>query len=163
MATSNLQSIPADQRGVLEALFQFYLYELSPIVELRQSDDGYFSYDFSVLDKYWFAPHHHPYFILAESGIAGFALVRQYPGPDDRYDIEQFFILAAHKRKGLGASALAQLLGKHPGDWQIRVLPKNLAAHQFWQSSIERAIGQQCTPTAKLEDNLVMDFYEFAV
>jgi len=117
-------------------LFQLYLYDMSKYMHWPISEEGRFEFDENIVHAYFRQADHHPYFIMSGSKIAGFALVRRYPYDANLIDMGQFFILGKFKRQRLGQAALKACLQRHPGDWQVRVLPKNTGALSFWTKTI---------------------------
>jgi predicted acetyltransferase len=91
--------------------------------------DGRFEYDF--LERFW----RFPYLIHAGDEIAGFALViNECPltGRKPCWFMAEFFVLKAYRRQSVGQTALAAILQRHPGDWQIGVPKANVPAQAFW-------------------------------
>ncbi|WNZ53954.1 GNAT family N-acetyltransferase (plasmid) [Microbulbifer sp. MKSA007] len=127
--------IQADVPALMN-LFQLYLYDMSKYMHWPISKEGRFEFDENIVLAYFQQADHHPYFIMSSSEIAGFALVRRYPYDADLIDMGQFFILGKFKRQGLGQAALRACLQRHPGDWQVRVLPQNAGAQSFWTKTI---------------------------
>ncbi|KZL24072.1 GNAT family N-acetyltransferase [Pseudovibrio sp. Ad37] len=121
---------------VLKNMFQLYLYDMSKYMHWPVSASGGFEFDENIVLAYFREAAHHPYFIMQAGEIAGFALVRQYPYDTTLIDMGQFFVLGKFTRQGLGQAALKACLKLHPGDWQVRVLPKNTGALAFWTKTI---------------------------
>lgn len=122
-----------DQRPAVERLIQLYLYDMASEHPWPIGPDGAYGYDF--LDRFW----QHPYLIYAEGALAGFALViRGCPitGRADCWFMAEFFVLRPYRRQGLGRTALAEALRRHPGDWHVTVIQSNAPALSFWQAAL---------------------------
>jgi predicted acetyltransferase len=90
----------------------------------------------------WFAdPAAHPFVILEDAQRAGFALVSQ-PPPLPRttvtYRLSEFFVVAAARRRGVGAFAASLLFSRFAGDWEVVEDEQNRPALQFWRRVIAR-------------------------
>ncbi|KZL16743.1 hypothetical protein PsAD2_03360 [Pseudovibrio axinellae] len=136
-----LQGITLADKPILVSLFQLYLYEMSKSVGLEVADNGKFDYDPEIINAYFNRPEHHPYFILHNNRLAGFALVRRYPHDTRLIDMGQFFVLRAHMRQGVGRAAFDLCVRAHAGQWQVRVLPENVPAQTFWKSAVSELTG----------------------
>lgn len=138
-------------KSVFLNVYQYYIYEMSLFYEKYLGNSGLFDFDTNQFDKYWLEDQHWPYFIMVEGNIAGFCLLRQISEGEQRYDIEQYFVLNKYQRKGIGASTLEALVNNHPGKWQVRVLPNNLSAICFWEASIAQISESGWVKTRKQE------------
>ena len=49
----------------------------------------------------------------------------------------EFFVVRKHRRRGVATEAVCKILARYPGDWEIAVAERNVAARAFWP----RAIG----------------------
>jgi predicted acetyltransferase len=124
-------------------MFQLYLHDMSEFTKLGVAGDGKYEFDQEIIEAYFREAQHFPYFILHENDIAGFALVRKYPYDKSVLDMGQFFVLRKHARKGVGQRAFELCLQKHPGEWQVRILPQNLPAQSFWKATISKLTGNE--------------------
>ena len=156
-----LKNVSAADKSIVEHLFQYYLYDMSEFSGWPLSDAGTFTYPSDLLPPYWENPNHHPYFIVSEGEIAGFALVRRSPKNDHVWDMGQFFVLRKFRGLGLGREAFSQALQMHQGDWQVRVLPNNQAAHRFWKTSISDVSNGAYCEAMKEYVGLNMIFFSF--
>lgn len=101
-------------------------------------DDGFFGYQ--CFDQYWQEPNRFPYIIHCNKKIAGLVLlIKGSPVTDDPevWDISEFFIMKNYRRQGVGTQVVHDLWRRFPGDWQVRVLPENHAACEFWSNVIK--------------------------
>lgn len=156
-----LKDIAVTDRPILEHLFQYYLYDMSQFSDWPISDDGTFAYPNNLLPPYWESVDHHPYFIVNKGEIAGFSLVRRSPKNDRIWDMGQFFVLRKFRGGGLGRMAFIKSLNSHQGQWQVRVLPTNQPAYQFWKTTICDIFDGAFSEATKEYDNLSMTFFSF--
>ncbi len=134
-----ISSIDKRQKKTLFNIYQLYIYELARYFDAALNMDGLFSFNRGHLEKYWDKKGvHWPYFIHVNGELAGFCLLRKYPYNDQRYDIEQFFVLSRYQGQGIGSSVFNLLLEQYPGKWQIRVMEANLPALEFWTKCIAK-------------------------
>jgi len=81
----------------------------------------------------------------------GFALVRRLPSPVEPaaptsstrpsyplYRLEDFYVLPAARRLGVGATAARLLFDRFDGDWEIVSLQRDLVATRFWRQVLQR-------------------------
>ena len=134
--TIRLEIIEASKATAVHNMFQLYLYDMSKFTKWGLAQNGKFEIDESIVDTYFQKPDHHPYFIMYDDEIAGFALVRRFPQSKEINEIGQFFVLGKYAKQGIGKVAFNLCLKAHPGKWQVRVLPENRHAHKFWESVI---------------------------
>jgi predicted acetyltransferase len=118
-----------DQKAIIANLIQLYLYDMTESMTFPVGPDGRFGYDF--LDRFW----QFPYLIHAGDEIAGFALVLDHCPLTDRrscFFMAEFFVLRAHRHRGIGKAAVNDLIDRHPGDWHVGVPLQNRPALAFW-------------------------------
>jgi predicted acetyltransferase len=85
---------------------------------------------------------HWPMLIRSDGELAGFALVRK--SKPDTHLIGEFFIKSEFRRCGVGGAAVAEVLEKFKGNWEIPFQSENSAATIFWRKMI-RQIGLVAT------------------
>jgi predicted acetyltransferase len=161
----NVEIIPArvEQAPILANMFELYAYDFSEFLDLRLGADGRFGYNY--LPNYWTAPGHYPFFILVNGSFAGFVFVRKSPNFTDDlqvWDMAEFFILRSFRRAGLGTTVAISVWQQFPGQWQVRVLQRNLQAGQFWSRAINTFLGTNITPVAVSKDGEDWFVYSFA-
>ncbi|KTD74952.1 GNAT family N-acetyltransferase [Legionella waltersii] len=141
-ASLNLVATTLDDYPILQNMARFYVYDLSRDCGFTSEDwacpsDGlYESFDFKT---YFEDPTRKAYFIKVGNELAGFALLNQeghYPNTD--WNMGEFFILAKFQRKGIANLAAAELWKRHPGVWEVSVIPENTRGLFFWEKSISR-------------------------
>lgn len=125
-----------DERSVLDALLQLYIYDFSEMLGLDVDDAGRFH-----------APpveDHDAFLMRVDSKLAGFALVlgkSRLTGEHGVHDIAQFFVLRRYRRSGVGETAARWLFDRYPGRWEVRQMRDNTRAIAFWRRVIDRYTG----------------------
>ena len=120
-----------DDLAFIKNLVPYYIYDMSEY--MGWDPDGEGRYDgCDELPDYWHKPDHHPYLIVAEGKVAGFAMVRPYPDEPTRSEIGEFFVLRKFRGHGVGRRSAYWLFDTHPGKWLVRVLEGNAGALDFW-------------------------------
>ncbi len=122
-------------RETIANLLQLYLYEMTADLPFPIGRDGRFDYDY--LDRFW----QHPYLIFCGADLAGFALIideSPVTGEAGRFFVAEFFVLKAYRGQGVGAAVFHEIVGRHPGRWQVGVIEKNRGAAAFWQKATHR-------------------------
>jgi predicted acetyltransferase len=129
-----------EERPALANLMQFYIHDFSefwagtPEGELQ--DDGRFA-DYP-LDAYWQEPSRVPLLFRLAGRPIGFALLNAVGhgvGPMD-HNMAEFFIVRKHRRGGVGTAAARQVISLYPGQWEVAVARRNVAALPFWRQAI---------------------------
>ena len=126
-----LEKVKLNDKDRLSNLLDEYLEEL---FEKDKKELGPYKY----LDNYFIEPNRHPFFILTDGKIVGFALINlNDPLSDDiKHAISEFYIFPKYRNKGIGEKAVKQIFDIFLGDWAIRVLKKNPAI-RFWRKVIK--------------------------
>lgn len=158
---TELKSIAQEDRNRLEHMFQFYLYDMSEFAGWPISTNGMYAYPDDLLAQYWENADHHPYFILTDDEVAGFCLVRPSPIDHRIWDVGQFFVLRKFRGKGVGRLAFSLSLRGRSGQWQVRVLPENLSAYQFWRTAIGRLTDGAFSEIEKEYSGQTMTYFSF--
>ena len=130
--TFTIKSASIEEKQVIFNLFQSYLNELSslPGEEIDYKDEkGIYHYPY--LDDYWHEGERHPYLLLNNSEIAGFALVRQV---GDHWEIAEFYVLPEFRHYGLATSCAINIFKKHPGEWRIDFNKHNRPSQALWRN-----------------------------
>jgi predicted acetyltransferase len=122
----------------LANLFQYYVYDLSDVVETSLGADGRFH--LPSLDAYWSDAWRHPHIVKVDGNLAGFALVQQrsrITGDDETWDIAEFFVMRKYRRHGVGRAVAGRVFDSFRGSWEVRERKTNLAAIAFWRRVID--------------------------
>lgn len=143
----NLQIVRArpDQRPLIEGLFQLYIYDFSQFAAADAAgfdvdDQGRFP-PTGHLDGYWSDPARIPLLILVDGHTAGFALINDWAPSGGTIDhaVAEFFVLRKYRRLGVGTLALAQILARYPGRWELAIAERNTPALAFWPRAVAAA------------------------
>jgi predicted acetyltransferase len=153
---AQIELIPAkpDQQPILANLLELYAHDFSEFHEVELGPDGRFGY--KNLSLYWLEPHRHPFLLKLDGNLAGFVLVKrgsEFSGNEAVWDMAEFFILRAHRRSGVGTAAAHQVWKRFPGQWEVRVMKSNHAAHHFWQHAITEFAGRAIHPVRIEKDD----------
>lgn len=141
-----VRAAAASEQRLIEGLMQFYIYDWSEM-ERPDSDafevgaDGQFE-AYPDLEQYWSKPNHWPLVIAIGERVAGFALLNTHSHLTGGYierNMAEFFVARKHRRRGVAAEALRQILRQHPGQWEVAIAERNAAAKAFWPKAIENA------------------------
>jgi predicted acetyltransferase len=128
-AAMNLTPMLPDHRAVVERLWQLYSHDLSEFRGAMPNDDGLFRS--GRLPLYFDDPDRCGYLIHTDAGLAGFALVRGLSG--EARVMGEFFVVRAARRQRIGHAAATELVGRHPGAWEIPFQESNPGAARFWR------------------------------
>jgi predicted acetyltransferase len=134
-----LEPAAAEERVVLDHLWQLYAYDFSDIIDLDLGPDGRF--EVRAFEPYWSDPWRHAFLLRVDGALAGFALVHaqsRLTGASDVYDMAEFFVVRRYRRRGVGRRAAFAAFDRFRGRWEVRQRPSNVAATAFWR----RAIGE---------------------
>lgn len=129
--------------SVLQNMLQLYTHDFSEFwAGTSKGDlqpDGRFA-DYP-LGEYWIRPRWSAAIVRYDDRLAGLALVndRGHSGkPVDR-NMAEFFIVRKYRGRGIGRAAAEQIFARHPGQWEVAVARKNVAALSFWRTVIAGA------------------------
>jgi predicted acetyltransferase len=137
-----IQPARREDAPILLNLLELYSHDFSEICPLDIGDDGRFGY--KPLPLYWSESDRHPFLIRSGDRLAGFALVKrgsEVSGNAAVWDFAEFFILRGCRRHGIGTHAVQEVWRRHPGDWEVRVMPSNVPARLFWERAISDFTG----------------------
>lgn len=143
MPNIELKLIEYKDKEVLRNLMEYYLYDFSEFEHFDLYPHGRFEYKY--LDHYWTDQDRFPYFILVDGLYAGFILVNQYGVlTENSLSMAEFFVMRKYRRSGIGESAVRQILDRHRGDWEVKVMNSNTTAQAFWRKVINRCTEGNC-------------------
>ncbi len=112
----------------LGRLLQLYLHEWSAKVPVPIGVDACFVYPHRPAWRD--DPGHDAVLFLAGDIPVGFALARRDEA--ETWHVDEMFIVAAERRRGVGKAAFEQLVALHPGRWTLTVRPEVPDALAFW-------------------------------
>lgn len=131
----------AAERAALEQLIQFYIYDfaelLPPERRVGLREDGRFP-PLPNVDDYWTRADCSVWLMRAEGALCGFALLNRHShaGLPVDFNVGEYFVARPYRRTGIGTLAIAELLRRHPGVWEIAIGARNLPAQAFWARAI---------------------------
>jgi predicted acetyltransferase len=141
----SVRSASGSERPLIESLSQFYIYDFSEIeppdsANLEFGEQGGYS-PLPDLNLYWRNEGFHPVLIRMEEWLVGFALIntRSHRRESIERNMAEFFVARKHRRRGVATEAVRQILACYPGDWEVAVAERNLAAKTFWPRAIAAA------------------------
>jgi predicted acetyltransferase len=143
----------AGQAFILDNLFQLYAHDFSEFHDVEIGANGRFVY--KNLPLYWSEPGRHPFLIWLDGTLAGFALVKQgseISGVESVWDMAEFFVLRAYRKRGIGTRVAHEVWNRFPGAWEVRVLQANVLAQQFWAGAIAEFTRESTHPVGFAKD-----------
>jgi predicted acetyltransferase len=146
-----VRAVPSDAVK-LGNLLQYYVYDLTEVVDSALGGDGRFVVP--SLDAYWTDTWRYPHLVRVDGKLAGFALVQQrsrITGDETTWDVAEFFVMRKYRRQGVGTVVATRLFDSFRGRWEVRELKTNLAAIAFWR----RVIGAYTS--GNYEETLIDD------
>lgn len=143
-----VRPVADDQWGIVAWLWQDFRHDLGTVVHGFPYADG--RYQHAWLDEYpapdragFLAWRPHPR--TGEEAPIGFALVR---GLDAASRVMQsFFVVPAARRGGTGRTVALDVIGRHPGPWEIPFQHDNVGAARFWRVVATEAWGARWVET----------------
>ena len=137
----------ADETLILLDLWQLYMTDLATYRDSVIQADGRYRDD--RLRTYLAYDEHWSFLIRNRGEIVGFALIRKSkPGT---HVIGEFFIKSQFRRSGIGGNAVAEILHKFVGNWEIPFQEENVKAANFWRRTITE-LGYETTEANLLND-----------
>ena len=138
-----LQDASVADEPVLQNLMQLYVHDFSEHwADTEKGDlapDGRF--EAYPLDDYWTRPRWSAAFVRCDGFLAGFALVNDHTHSGQPVDANmgEFFVVRKYRGRGVGRAAAAQVFARQPGQWEVAVARKNVAALRFWRRAAPHA------------------------
>lgn len=162
--STGYEIVPAtlDQQPVLANMLELYAYDFTGFYHVDLGPDGRFGYE--QLPLYWTEPGRHPFLIKIDGQLAGFALIKQgseITGNPDTWDMTEFFIMRAYRRRGFGTSIAHEFWKMYPGTWELRVLESNVWAQSFWVRAMKLATGKVVEPVSMEKNGDHWKLYTF--
>ncbi len=161
MSVELVRALP-EQAPILTNLMELYCYDFSELIGLELGPDGRFGYE--ALPLYWTEPDRHPFLVAVDGHWVGFALVQrgsEVSGEAEVWDMAEFFIARAHRRRGIGMAATEQVWQRFRGYWEVRVRERNVRALAFWQIAVEHFTGCAAASTPFEKDGEEWRLFRF--
>lgn len=138
-----LVPVGRQDRAVLGNLGQLYRHDLSEALGLMPNPDGTFNN--RRLDHFRTGenPDHRAWLITAAGNLGGFVMT--VPHEDGSMTIDDFFVVRALRRTGVGREAARQTIGLFPGPWRIGFQRYNPGVERFWTQVAEEFAGNTWT------------------
>ncbi len=143
-----------EQESILANLLELYAHDFSEFHPLELGADGRFGY--KHLPLYWNDPDRYPFLIKVDGRLAGLALVKRGSEVSDRkavWDVGEFFVVRAYRRKGIGMKVAHEMWRRFPGPWEVRVMQSNRPALHFWERAITNFNNGEAIHPARIEKN----------
>jgi predicted acetyltransferase len=148
-SVGQIEVVPAspDEEPILANLLELYAHDFSDFYGIELGADGRFGY--KSLPLYWSDPDRHPFLVRVDGKLAGFVLVKrgsEVSGTKNVWDMAEFFVVRGYRRRGVGAQIAPEVWKRFPGAWEVRVMPANVSALDFWAHAIARFMGEVIHP-----------------
>ena len=131
----DVRLVADDQWPIVAWLWEAFRDDMAPVVNAFPYADGRYNHEW--LDEYpgpgragylaW-APHPN----TGEDAPVAFALVKGLDGP--RHAFATQFVVPAARREGLGRVLALDVIGRHPGAWEVGFQHDNPDAGRFWRA-----------------------------
>ena len=144
--TITLDPIQPAEVPALRNLWELYVHDFSEFLNKVPGPDGRFESDARFTHR--IAPPRELLWIHRDGQRAGFVFISprsHLDGDPTVSDVDQFFVLRAHRRAGVGRAAAALAFARRPGRWEVREAASNLPARTFWRRAIAEATGGRFT------------------
>ncbi|GAA3487341.1 GNAT family N-acetyltransferase [Streptomyces cremeus] len=128
-------------RPVLERLWLMFRHDLSEFGGQLPFADGTYRSDW--LRMAFEEADRAPYLLLSGEHPVGFALVRGLDGTTRV--LNGFFVVRGARRSGIGLRAVAEVVARHPGPWEIAFQDANAGAVRFWRRVAAEIAGDAWT------------------
>ncbi len=132
------------QKAALENLVQLYVHDftdfLGPKRQIDVDEDGRFP-EMIALERYWNDKDRSVWFLRADGALGGFALLNTvtHSGQPADFNMAEFFVSRPYRGRAVADRAVVDLLHRHPGQWEVAILARNVPAQRFWPRAIARA------------------------
>ncbi|WP_330304874.1 MULTISPECIES: GNAT family N-acetyltransferase [unclassified Streptomyces] len=131
----------AVDRPVLERLWLMFQHDMSEFRGLLPRPDGTFRSE--RLEAVFSDGDRVPYLVISGEHPVGFAFVRGLSGPVRV--LGSFFVVRGARRAGIGLRAVRDVVGRHPGTWEVAFQDNNPAAVRFWRHVAAEIAGDGWT------------------
>ena len=157
-----LEMVELEEKDNLALLLNEHLKEHNQYQNPRTGPET--ASEYVYFSDYWKEEGRYPFYIVADSEVVGFVLIRTVFDPEELfYQVSEFYICPAHRRKGYGKQAVAALWAKLKGKWEFQVLALNDRAYNFWSKCTENLGQSGLKITEKIETDGVRYQFNFQV
>lgn len=139
--------LAGEERGdLMRRLMELYLYDFSEYDGNDVDEAGI--YGDLYLERYCQEAGRYPFWIRVEGHPAGLALVNRHVLlPGCHWSMAEFFVMRKYRRQGVGRKAAFTLLDRFACCWEVREMPANKQAVDFWHRVITEYTGGQLSET----------------
>jgi predicted acetyltransferase len=160
----HIEVVPAgmEQEPVLANLLELYAHDFSEFHPSQLGADGRFGYPH--LSTYWSQPDHYPFLVKVDGNLAGLALIKKSHSTfhgGEVWDVAEFFIVRAYRRRGIGGAAAHEVWKKFRGRWEVRVMESNRTGAEFWSRALAAFVGGPIVPVAIEKDGVRWQVFAF--
>lgn len=134
-----IRRVSGPDRLVVDRLFQLFQHDLSEFRGTLPDGSGRFKdgwVDHAFNDPAWAG-----YLLTVDGSPVGFSFVRALD--EESRVLNSFFVVRGMRRRGIGLAAVLDVLGQHPGKWQVAFQDANAGAVTFWRRVATAAAGTQ--------------------
>jgi predicted acetyltransferase len=128
-------------RPVLERLWLMFRHDISEFGGQLPNPDGTFRSE--RLQAAFADPDWEVYLLVRDDRPVGFAVIRGLAS--QVRVLSGFFVVRAVRRTGIGLRAVREVVGRHPGRWEVPFQDNNLAAVRFWRRVAAEIAGDAWT------------------
>ena len=157
-AIVSLDPVDADDPR-LERLLQLYIHEWSGRIPIAIGHDGRFEYD--DLEGYRDRETRAAFLFTEPTSQAPLGFALAVCDETAGWSVEEFFVIAGARRRGIGHAAAEALFAARPGRWTLTVREENADALPFWRRVAPDA-DEQIEPGADGVVRTRLSFARFA-
>jgi predicted acetyltransferase len=131
-----LERVSFEQKPLLRSLLTEYLVEFDAMEGVERDRDAEGHLPYRRFDQYWTDPDRRPFGICLGDELVGFCLLRD---TGVRWHVAEFYVVPAHRQKGVGAFAVAAVkdycrAANTHRQLEASTLRLNVGALAFWRS-----------------------------
>lgn len=141
---------------VIQNMARFYVYEMAGECGLQSdgwalpTDGLYEAFDFK---PYLESSNRNAYLIKVNNELAGFVLINNEGLlSETEWNMGEFFVIRRFQGRNIGHQIMAEVLTRHPGHWEVSVIPENNSALNFWRKTITKLTSNQFQETIMIVD-----------
>jgi predicted acetyltransferase len=139
---------------VLRQLYELYCHDFCDFMQSDVGENGMFTDD-EFMVGLWPLKNFDAYLVRADGKLAGFVWVMRnrsvfahgaMPYPDETHNlIDEFFVMRAYRKRGVGRYVAHALFDRYPGVWEVSEIMTNTPAQAFWRRIIGEYTGGNFT------------------
>jgi predicted acetyltransferase len=141
MLEVSVRPVGPASREVVERLWLMFRHDMSEYVGGLPYPDGTFRserMEAALTDPDWAA-----YLMTSGESPVGIAFVRSLGGP--ARVMNTFFVVRGARREGVGLRFAREVVGRHPGAWEVAFQDYNPGAVRFWRRVATEVAGEAWT------------------